>query len=575
MLFSGIFALALEMVQLDEPAQLHYQLLIAPAPVERVHGHLRITGLDPDEEQLNLYMVRRYALVALPAPLLVGQPQVVDSQGQTLALESLDPYRWKLDKGSATEIEISWVVSIEHRRQASVPGSSRYQFPYLSEDHGMLTTSAILLVPEQLDFSPPLLTIETPDGWPVHGPWPQIAPGVFRPKNEYALVSNFFGVGAWDQAKVDAPGVQVTLLFAPGQRPLRELIMPLVTPILRAELELFQVQPFEHYTVLFGQVGEAGLGGSPKQGSMTMYAETRLWNEAGASPLVHLLAHEFFHTWGHVRYRCPDELRFFNEGFTDYYARLVPARLGSAPWFEFAEAIETALAQWERNPASQHLSLVSAGGPAFFNDTNAYQLVYSGGLVLAALTDLYLRNRDLRVDGRSGNLDELMRSFNNDPRWSLEGRAPRLRNLRLALAERLGHSRARTLISYAFQPGVPDLPAAFAAAGTALERDKRAPSNNLRANLDGPVIRSLASDGLAARIGLQPGDRVRRINGQDIFSERELRSAWGQIDSTILVEIIRGQESMLIEQTVPKEIHYRLPLDAWDPERAAPPPRFR
>lgn len=550
----------------QEPSAVSYQLRVAPAPVSQVFGHGRFEDLDPAEPALHLYMVERYGFVTLAEPRLADKPRAADGSGAALAIERLAPYRWRVDKGAATEVELSWVVPIDHRSLPAVAGRDEYQFPYLAGDHGMLTTSALLIVPELPVWGPSMLTIDPPEGWDVHGPWPRIAPRVFRPESEYALVSNLFAVGGWEAHTVEASGAEVDVLFAPGQGRLAELAVPLIAPVLKAELELFDVRPFERYTVLFGRPDGPGLGGSPKQGSMTLSVDARMVNESGVAGVLHLVAHEFFHTWGQSRYECPDELRFFNEGFTDYYSHLVPARLGSVTWSRFGEAVEKALADWETSPRATDLSLAAAGGPPFFQDKDAYQLVYQGGLALAALTDAMLRMPTLRVDGREGDLDEFMRSFNNDPRWGK--RAPSVRDFRLALAERVGHGRARQLMALALRPRVPDLVRAFASAGVPLRRSLERSQTGMRANLNGTTIADMDRSGLAARLGLRKGDRVRTVNGQRTDSERELRKAWSSIETQVLIEFERDGKRERIEREVPETVRYELPLDRWTPSRS-------
>ena len=79
------------------------------------------------------------------------------------------------------------------------------------------------------------------------------------------------------------------------------------------------------------------------------------------------------------------------------------------------------MANCESNPLNGQCSLTDAGGPRFFSDSNARDLVYQGGLLAAAALDARLRASDT---GKT--LDDLMRTFNNDPRWSLRGPAPTL-----------------------------------------------------------------------------------------------------------------------------------------------------
>ena len=98
------------------------------------------------------------------------------------------------------------------------------------------------------------------------------------------------------------------------------------------------------------------MAGSPKTCSMTLNVEPRLALAAGKH-LSHLIAHEFFHTWGAGRVALPDEMRWITEGFTDYYAYLVSARLGLNTWEEFAETLGEKMRATDTNPIGGRLSL--------------------------------------------------------------------------------------------------------------------------------------------------------------------------------------------------------------------------
>jgi predicted metalloprotease with PDZ domain len=180
--------------------------------------------------------------------------------------------------------------------------------------------------------------------------------------------------------------------------------------------------------------------------------------------LSRLVAHEFHHTWVHARYAPPDALRFFNEGFTDYYAFLVSARLGIIGWDRFGTELAERIDRLAANPLAGQMSLVEAGGPIFFESEEAGDLVYHGGTVLAALLD-----RHLRAAGDSLGLDGFMRGFNNDPRWGWE-HAPGLSDLVAAVASAAGDAYADTLRTRVTTPWSLDPVAAFAAEGVGVTR---------------------------------------------------------------------------------------------------------
>jgi predicted metalloprotease with PDZ domain len=189
----------------------------------------------------------------------------------------------------------------------------------------------------------------------------------------------------------------------------------------------------------------------------------------------HLVAHEFFHTWAATRYECPDELRFVNEGFTDFYAYATAAHVGELGVAELERTIGTKLAAYERAAEQTGQSLVRAGGREFFQGGAAYEQVYAGGLVLAALCRRVI---EARASGSPGEtLDDFMRAFNNDPRWSRGGAAPRLDDFQATLARFAGPDFAALARELVETPRA-DLAAALVEAGCKVERSTLRPRSS-------------------------------------------------------------------------------------------------
>ena len=56
---------------------------------------------------------------------------------------------------------------------------------------------------------------------------------------------------------------------------------------------------------------------------MTLFVDRSLPPDVAIEHLAHLIAHEFFHTWGRARFAFPDELRF---AISAHYWGDVPVR---------------------------------------------------------------------------------------------------------------------------------------------------------------------------------------------------------------------------------------------------------
>ena len=216
------------------------------------------------------------------------------------------------------------------------------------------------------------------------------------------------------------------------------------------------------------------------------------------------------------------------------------------------------MGEWERNGRASELSPAAAGGPEFFEGGSAYWLVYRSGQVLAALWDAAIR--EAHEGERS--LDDLMRAFTNDPRWSRQ-RAPTLAELEAALAREVGAERAAQLVGLARQPGTPDLVAEFAQQGVELRRSESEGQSSLRANFEGTRVLDLAPTGLGAKLGLREGDRVLAVDGHDVQDQGELRRRVREARGSLRLRVRRGEEELELEADIPTELRYELDVERW------------
>ncbi|MDA1264720.1 MAG: PDZ domain-containing protein [Planctomycetota bacterium] len=500
----------------------HYTLQVGDPRAERVELTLELSGLDPEHPQVALQLPGRFAFIVLDEPLL-EELRATDEDGNAAPIEREGARRWVVVKGAARALSVRWSVPLTHRTHPQVVGKDEYEYPYLAEDHGMLVCGPLFLIPNRQLWVEPTVSLEVPEGWAIHAPWPRDARGRFLPGERRSLEQNMIAIGAWDTIALEVEDARVTLAFAPGQDRLRESVGVLLPPILEAELGLFGVRPFEEYLLLFGRPDSPpGLGGSPKYGSMTCYVHPSQVGEHAVFQVAHLVAHEFFHTWHANRYGAPSDLRYVIEGWTDYYAWRVPAELGLGQWSDLESAIEEGLARWSEGQLGEH-SLTSAGGDAFFEQPLVERLVYQGGVAHAALCEVAVRRAD--PDAR---LIDVLRRVHNDPRWHHDGPMPGPQHLEEALAKTICDDLARQLVEITFVPGEVSLEALYTALGLEVHvRDEPCPAGDLETSLSGTRVLWVDPLGTGARLGLRNGDRVLQIDGNEITTEREVRQALG------------------------------------------------
>jgi predicted metalloprotease with PDZ domain len=540
-----------------ERASLRYTISASSPESQRVVVDVSLTGLDPRETTLRWEMQQRFAFVRLPEPL-IEEPVRATAGGRPVSLRRAGPYEWEAALDGQREMTLSYAVPLTHRALEAVRNRDAYEYPYLAADHGLLVTAALLLYPTT---APPLdlrVQFELPAGWRIITPWRPVGQREFDPGGPESLLNDLVAVGSWHTHEIRVGDFVGTIAFAPGQEPLEAAAVDPIRRIVDYELKLFGRPAQGRYLFVFGRPDTSGMAGSPKTHSMTLSVEPRLAPHAGRY-LPHLIAHEFYHTWSAALFEMPDELRWVGEGFTDYYAYLVSARLGLTSWKEFAETLGDKMRGSADNPQRGKLSLCAAGGEVFFRDRDAYNLVYDGGLLIAAWLD-----RAIRLQGRGQTLDALMRAFHNDPRWTKDEVTPSVKDF-LAAAERFTDTATVAKLErlvrrpYRLEPLE-----AFAELGVTIRREEAPPDLDLRANLDGTRVIDIDPASVTHRVGVRANDRLVEINGRPVGDAREVRLAWREpVDDRIRVTVERDGRRLVLDEPVPRIERFIVPVEPW------------
>lgn len=516
-------------------------------PGERaVEVELRLAGLDPRATEVALALPEGYSFVRLEAPLFAAPPAARTVDGRPLAMASESPYRWKLATGGATDAVVAWTSALTAHDRPEVAERDGYGHPYATPDHALLVTGALLIAPEFADDAAATWRVrfEGPSDWPVLCPWREIEPGTFDPGSRSALQEDLVALGAWSRRRIELDGMRIEVGIAPGQPALEALAVPAIEKICAAELELFGTVPRENYLFLFvapKPVQGFSFSGSPKTGAMVLQVCGDLANGIAAEMIHHLVAHEFHHLWAVARLDYGDDLRFVGEGFTDWYAHVVPARLGLMTPSKFGEELGEKLDAWNRLAPELEGSLSQAGGERFFEGGAHHDATYSGGLLVAALLDL-----ELRRAGRADGLDGWLRELVNDPRWRPRESGPSVADFLQHVERALGREvreRAATWIAvpHGFEPE-----RELARLGVAVARQPM--PRRLRANFDGTRITALDPQSEAARLGLREGDTIRAVNGRDVEDAGSIQAAWSEpVEGRVRVVVGRGADRLELE----------------------------
>jgi predicted metalloprotease with PDZ domain len=525
-----------------------YTIRISDPASRRATVAVELFDLPAGLSEVEFTLPERFAFTTFPEAQVID-PWIVVVGERPSEVERVRPFSWRVPCSPGKPLAIVYNAPLDLRSHPLVNDRGDYEMPLIADDHAMLSTGALLAAPT-LDGVRFRVRFEAPEGWAVHTPWPELEPGVHTPGSALELQDGIVALGAWTVRETNAGGARAVALFAPSELRLVDEVAPLVRDIFAREIELFGGAPLERYLFVFTPSRVRGFAGSAKQGSMVLSVGANLPAASIKSHAAHLIAHEFFHTWGTSRYASPDELRFFNEGFTDYFAYEVTRRIGALSDAEFLRTIGEKLAQYERAAAATQVSLVGASGAKFFEGGAAYDQVYAGGLVLAALCQKAIES-SAEEDSPARTLDDFVRAFNNDKSWSRGGAAPTLEDFLARLSEYTGDEFPSSLRALVETPQA-DLLAALNAAGCKVERISTPAPLELRANFDGLRIVDLDPASAGALIGLRAGDKLVEVNGVRVTKPADCSSAFAKpVDSRLKITFERDGAQQHIDAALP------------------------
>ena len=554
-MFTTLTALIAGCLAGADSVQAEYGFEIGDPSEGRVECHLRLEGVSGPFE---IALPERFAFASPDEPRLLGEVEVGDGQGM---IERLDAFTWRVEPSGGVA-ELNWIVPLDHR-SLPIAQRSSYELPYLDAEHGFLATATLALAPLDLEPAGIRVRLNLPEGWDKVVPWPEVEAGVFAPRDWRQLQNDLIAVGAWDVTRFVVGGVDLAIAFAPGQASLGKDLAERIGPIIECELELFGRVPNPTYAFFFGKPGMNGLGGSVKSTSMTLLVGPNMPADIVAEHIGHLIAHEYHHTWMFSLETRPDEdeLHFVTEGFTDYFAHLVSWWMGFVEDSALLATLGEKLAEYEQSQFGRERTLIEAGGQPFYEDPSAYSAVYSGGLVLALLTELAIDRHDAERD-----LAALLRELYNGPvgaPGATPGEAPGLDDFLTLLEDYAGEEFAAWARSFVEHPGPLDLRPTFAAFGVPIERtDEPFDLSNLRANLEGTTLAGIDSSDPARLVGLRSGDKLLVVNGREVQSESDVRAAWSQPrEGRVQAIYVRDGAEFELDVPVPRDVQYVLPVE--------------
>ncbi len=314
-------------------------------------------------------------------------------------------YRW-----ARTPKTVRYAVRLAHREEIrklagdSSVDSDAYEHPFLGPSNALLPGAALLLVPPGWEGAP-RLRVETPRGWRVIAPWP-MKDGAFEVPSASSLAHNYIGAGDWESETVEAEGLVLEAAFSRGVTVDRGIVLAGMKRLLAVQHELFGYVPTGRCCLFFTAPGDRdNLAGSTNEGSIILVLP-KGGGVGEEAEVLRLLAHELMHLFENEGGELADDLRFFGEGFTEYYARVLCARAGLHSDRMVLRSFGAMFETLDSFPLGLTLERAQSD---FFKDLTHARMCYYGGVARALELDVRLRE----ASEGALCLDDLMRYIYN------------------------------------------------------------------------------------------------------------------------------------------------------------------
>ncbi|SDK86432.1 Predicted metalloprotease, contains C-terminal PDZ domain [Salinimicrobium catena] len=544
-----------------------------------VHHEAKITATFPkvETDTLTLRMSRtspgRYALHEF-AKNVYGV-KAKDSKGQPVQISRPDPYSWQITGHDGT-------VKLEYTLFGNRADGTYTQ---IDETHAHLNIPATFMYSEDLKERPVEVNfdLESQPDWKVATQLKQLEGNKYYAPDLYYFMDSPTEISDYDmrQFQMDGQNIRFVLHHQGTEAELDEYFEK-VKKIVAEQKAIFGELPefdFGEYTFLACYMPNVSGDGMEHRNS-TILTSTRSLAESGMDRNIGTVAHEFFHAWNVERLR-PLSLEpfdfteanmsgalWFAEGFTSYYTPLTLVRGDIISPEEYAKGLNGTFNYVWNSPGTRYFNPVEMSYQAPFVDAatsvdpvnreNTFISYYSYGSMLGLALDLKLRMEGL-------NLDDYMKLL-----WETYGEPEKpytLEDLESSLAQYAGKDLARIFFeNYIYDSKMPNYEELFRSVGLKLERgsEKAFFGPSVLEDTEGIYISgNPAQNSPAYKAGLDKGDRILKVNGKELKTEKEWNEILNnsKVGDTLKLEILRFGTTKKIDVELEKDPTYTISLD--------------
>ncbi len=526
-----------------------------------------------------LYQVRDFAQY-------VRGVKASDGAGQRLEIRKLDKTTWHIS-GTKDGADVDYEIF------ADLPGPFGAQ---LNEEHAFFNLAEVLMYVVDARASPITLTFtDIPKTWAVAT---TLAPGgtstatsSYSARSYDRMVDAPVEIGAFTQAFLQQGGAtyRIVVHADPGDFSMPE-IARVIREVTRSEIEWMKDRPFLEYLFIlhFPRYAQIPGGGMEHATSCAIELPAERLREDPLS-FTGLVAHEFFHLWNVKRIR-PQSLEpvdytrenytdalWFSEGVTSAVEDYTLMRLGSLVESQWLQNLAHDIRELQERPAHLTQSAEESSINTWLDKYPEYGLpdrsisYYNKGELIGVLLDLAVRDATAGHKSLRDVMQYLDKQYAQKSRFFADSEGVR------RAVEAVTHADFSKFFEQ-YVAGIDELPydRYLATVGLKLERRQiPAPYAGIVSvrSLDGlPVVVRVDADSEAARLGLQSGDTILKINGKLAYTTVENRVEGMRVGETLRLRISgrMGERDVKLKLSArPAEDFRIVNLDAITPEQRA------
>jgi len=348
--------------------------------------------------------------------------EVKGLDGKEVAFKTEGRASWRLEEAPDT-INVSYDIRIGHD-YIRWPDGGHNEAVYIL-DHSLFFVGRAVFLATTTDVSAPgyenvIVDFVIPDYWKVTTTWDPLPtnPRGYTAHGLRDLTEIGIYVGEQQKRIINVGGIETILSTATDFSRVLDLIETTLRPVVPGAIDFFGGVAGKRFALIANiapqTVIDPYFGGGVLSQTMSL-SMTGLPQGFMVSILNHIITHEFLHLWIGVGISAADPEReyWFSEGFTEYSTLKLMKSLKlidedhfiSAPMSGLEDDVQKYL------PVAGSISMREAGLEKSAN----YDLIYSGGALVAFALDVELREGSDMQLGFEDFVQRMYHDFNSDP----------------------------------------------------------------------------------------------------------------------------------------------------------------